>query len=107
MINDDPDIDMIIATDVIYQGSPYDKLSELVKEFFKVSSKSIEFKIIIPKQRDSLKDFLSIMKENGFNYEIEELTDPKYTLPALENVKESDKLYPGLKALDFDLYTFK
>ena len=63
--------------------------------------------IIIPKQRDCREDFLSIMRSLGFTWEIQELEGPDYRLGAFESEKESEKFYPGLKKLNFDLYTFK
>ncbi len=57
------DIDIVIATDVIYKGSPYTDLCLLLKEIS--SNRLIDIKIIIPKQRDCREDFLSIMKEKG------------------------------------------
>jgi hypothetical protein len=47
------------------------------------------------------------MKKEGFTWVVQELVDPIYTVKALENEKESNKFYPGLKELNFDLYIFK
>jgi len=48
------------------------------------------------------------MRETGgFIWNVEELEGPQYRLKALEGEKESDKYYPGLKHLNFDLFTFK
>jgi hypothetical protein len=48
------------------------------------------------------------MREEGdFEWTVQELEGPKYRLRALETDKESDKFYPGLTKLNFDLYTFK
>ena len=46
------------------------------------------------------------MKEKGFSWTETELNDELYSSKALENQKESDKFYPGLKSLNFVLYTF-
>lgn len=47
------------------------------------------------------------MKNNGFTWTTEELDDDYYKNKALESEKESDKYYPGLKQLNFILYSFK
>jgi hypothetical protein len=62
---------------------------------------------MIPKQRDCRDDFLAHMKVQGFDWAIEELIDEKYIIKVLDDEKESNKFYPGLKSLSFDLYTFK
>jgi hypothetical protein len=43
----------------------------------------------------------------GFKQTQIELDGPHYRYRAIESEKESDKYYPGLKMLNFDLYTFK
>jgi hypothetical protein len=37
---------------------------------------------------------------------VEALEGDEFKRKVIENEKESDKFYPGLKALDFDLYKF-
>ena len=46
-------------------------------------------------------------QQGGFKWRVEELEGKEYRLKALENEKESDKFYPGLLKLNFDLYSFK
>jgi hypothetical protein len=46
------------------------------------------------------------MKGFGFEWSIEELKDEKYIIKALDDEKESNKFYPGLKSLNFELFTF-
>ncbi|CDW91006.1 UNKNOWN [Stylonychia lemnae] len=97
-------IDFVIATDVIYKGSPYDHLATLL--YILAEKQNPRILIIIPRQRDCCQDFLRIMKEKGFNWTETELNDNLYSQKALENQKDSDKFYPGLKSLNFVLYTF-
>ena len=47
------------------------------------------------------------MKDRGFEWEVSELVDENYKIKALETEKDSKLYYPGLKELDFDLYSFK
>lgn len=47
------------------------------------------------------------MKAKGFSWDVRELEGPEYRLSAFDSEKDSDKFYPGLKKLNFDLYTFK
>lgn len=47
------------------------------------------------------------MKAKGFYWDVRELEGPEYRLSAFDSEKDSDKFYPGLKKLNFDLYTFK
>lgn len=47
------------------------------------------------------------MKSKGYSWDIQELEGKEYRLGAFESEKESDKFYPGLKKLNFDLYNFK
>lgn len=101
-------IDYIIATDVIYKGSPYDHLCKLIRHIADSQTQKPEILIIIPKQRDCRDDFLDIMKtKGGFDWTIQELEGDLYRLKALDNEKESDRYYPGLLKLNFDLYSFK
>jgi|LauGreDrversion4_2_1035121.scaffolds.fasta_scaffold511523_1 hypothetical protein len=67
----------------------------------------IEIKMIIPKQRDCRQDFLNTMQTYNFEATSVELEGPHYRYRALESEKESDKYYPGVKKLNFDLFTFK
>lgn len=70
--------------------------------------RSVEILIIIPKQRDCREDFLNIMRTTGgFEWTVSELTGDQYRLRALPNEKESDKFYPGITKLNFDLFSFK
>lgn len=51
---------------------------------------------------------MQIMREQGgFNYTLEELEGPIYRQKALPSEKESDKFYPGIKNLKFELFSFK
>jgi len=97
-------IDVVMATDVIYKGSPYDKLAELLEALARQHDP--EILIIIPKQRDCRDDFLRIMS-GAFQWTVTELTGKDYQMKALASEKESDKYYPGLMKLNFDLYSFK
>ena len=99
-------IDIIIATDVIYHGSPYNSLAKLMHTMA-VKDHNIDIKLIIPKQRDCKHDFLQIMQTYKFEHTETELEGPHYRYRAIESEKESDKYYPGLKKLNFDLFTFK
>lgn len=46
------------------------------------------------------------MRTKGFTWTVEELESPFYRYRALDLEKESDKYYPGLKELKFDLFSF-
>lgn len=67
----------------------------------------IDIKMIIPKQRDCKQEFLQTMQTYNFEHAEAELDGPHYRYRAIESEKESDKYYPGLKKLNFDLFTFK
>ena len=45
--------------------------------------------------------------QGGFTWTVEELEGPLYRQKALVADKESDKFYPGLNKLNFDLFSFK
>jgi hypothetical protein len=47
------------------------------------------------------------MQTYNFEATSVELEGPHYRYRALESEKESDKYYPGVKKLNFDLFTFK
>ena len=66
----DQAIDIVLATDVIYKGSPYDSLSQLLKTLA-TQFPEIKILIIIPKQRDCRDDFLRKMSEHGFEWNIQ------------------------------------
>ena len=101
----DQRVDIVIATDVIYKGSPYENLADLLLELARRNER-VRILIVIPKQREYGPDFLEKMRSRGFTWEVRELTEEVYRLKALDNQKDSDKFYPGLKELDFDIYTF-
>eukprot|EP00347_Sterkiella_histriomuscorum_P015695 403356046 len=103
--DEESSLDFIIATDVIYQGSPYPQLAQLLHKLLN-QYKNCQALIIIPDQRMCKEDFLEKMKELGFKWEVEELNEGKYLCKALDNDKESDKYYPGLTRLTFKLYKF-
>ena len=99
-------MDVVVATDVIYKGSPYESLADLILEVAR-RNEHVRILIIIPKQREYGPDFLEKMRARGFTWDVRELTEDEYKAKALDNQKESDKFYPGLKELDFDLYSFR
>ena len=47
------------------------------------------------------------MQTYHFESASQELEGPHFRYRALESEKESDKYYPGLKKLNFDLFNFK
>ena len=53
-------IDIVIATDVIYHGSPYNSLAKLMHQIA-LKDNNVDIKMIIPKQRDCRQDFLNTM----------------------------------------------
>ena len=53
-----------------------------------------------------------MMEERGFHWNVQRLEDAYFLQPALQDVKESRKMYPGLDEEDrdnltFDLFSFK
>ena len=64
---------MVVATDVIYKGSPYENLADLILEVA-IRNENVRILIIIPKQRECGPDFLDKMSARGFTWNVCELT---------------------------------
>ena len=68
---------MVIATDVVYHGSNYNKLAQLLRSL-KDRHVGCEIKVILPGDRAKGQDFLDIMNEQQFGYETQVLSDAIY-----------------------------
>ena len=81
-------IDRIIATDVIYHGSNYDRLARLLHAI-KSRFPACEINVLIPSDRIKGQDFLNIMNDLSFAYEAESFEDTSYYAPVLQDEKEA------------------
>ena len=98
-------IDRVIATDVVYDGSPYGDLAKLLRAI-KERHPQCVVNVMLPLERKKGQDFKEKMSDAGFKHTIETLSDDYYRKAPLPDAKESDKYYPGLNALTFHLYSF-
>ena len=98
-------IDRVMATDVVYDGSPYGDLAKLLHAI-KKRHPQCEINVMLPLERKKGQDFKDKMESQGFKHTVETLSDEYYRQPALPKAKESEKYYPGLSALTFHLYKF-
>ena len=99
-------IDRVMATDVVYDGSPYADLAKLLHAI-KEKHAQCEVNVMLPLERKKGQDFKDKMSGEGFKHKVQTLSDEYYRQPALPDAKESEKYYPGLSALTFHLYSFE
>ena len=96
--------DVIIASDVIYAGTPFKDLALLMD---KALNKGGEAYIMIPNERMYTPKFLEAVDEVGkFELTKIELEDPKYLVSPLKNEKEGFQHFAGLKELKFIVHKF-
>lgn len=99
------EFDIVIGSDLIYQGSPFDKLADLLSHLN--SSNPLTVLICMPEKRGCTDDFIEEMKRVGFS-------SKRYPVPielsakgVLRDKKESTKLYPGLdEAIPYNIFFF-
>lgn len=73
----------------------------MFKKFLKVGGRGI---IVIPDRKNYAELFLKEIEKDVFDFEREELTDSRYSEPALEDEKKSEDQYSLLKSLKFYVY---
>ena len=95
----------MIATDVVYHGSCYDKLAKFIRAI-KDRHAECEINVIIPEDRHKGQDFLNLMNEQSFANDYIRLDSAIYKAQVLPDAKEDRKFYPGLRELEFRLYSF-
>ena len=98
-------LDRVMATDVVYDGSPYGDLAKLLRAI-KERYPKCEINVMLPLERKMGQDFKDKMEGEGFKHTVQTLSDSFYRYQALPDRKESEKYYPGLSALTFHLYKF-
>eukprot|EP00828_Plagiopyla_frontata_P022366 TRINITY_DN2894_c0_g2_i1.p1 TRINITY_DN2894_c0_g2~~TRINITY_DN2894_c0_g2_i1.p1 ORF type:complete len:223 (-),score=69.67 TRINITY_DN2894_c0_g2_i1:34-702(-) len=96
--------DIIIGSDLIYKGCCFKELAGVIDKLLKYNGSAF---IIIPKQRQCIQEFVSALT-SLHSYEIHalELDSQIYKENALEGEGISDRVYPGIKELDFVVYEF-
>ena len=103
---------VIIGSDLVYEASPYKDLAELLGWAATNNPKLERILIVTPLQRKCNKEFLALMEEKGFSYEVTRLDDDFYHAPLFKDAKDSYKIYPGIMEgantmyTTFDLFTF-
>lgn len=99
--------DLILATDVVFDGSPYDHFVK-VCENVASRNKSLKVLVVMPSKKDrkESENFLKLMTKNGSFHHTRIDLGQKFFYKAVPDEKESDMLFPGLKAYEFDLHIF-
>lgn len=96
--------DIIIGSDLIYKGAPLKELANLLSDSLILNGQAY---ILVPSKRGALEEFLKeIEKVEKLKYEKIDLLEEKFYQSPLENEKDGDKFYPGLKELMFSVYIF-
>ena len=98
-------IDRVIATDVVYDGSPYAQLADLLRAI-KDRHSSCQIQVMLPGARGKGQDFLAHMTAKNFTHDFVLLNSSIYRQAVIGDAKESRKWYPGIEELEFRLYSF-
>lgn len=97
----DKQFDIIMGSDIVYFGCPVKDLYEVFKKFLRVGGRGI---IVIPDRKNYAQLFIKEIEKDVFDYTIEEMKDPRYSDPVLEDEKLSEQQYPLLKSIKFFAY---
>lgn len=97
--------DIIIGTELVYQGGPLKELSCIISNLLKKEG-GICY-ISMPKQRSMTGVFLDLLKENKLIIEEEQLNDDLLYKNKIINNKDEEKLFEDLKKMNIMLYKIK
>lgn len=99
--------DIIVGTELIYQGGLIEELAKLIKKILNSDGKCF---ISMPKQRSMTNKFLEYATANGLKYSVQSFNDmeckDRLFKTVMKNEKESKKLFEDLEKMNFMLYTF-
>jgi len=96
---------IIMATDIVYQGNPYDSFAKLTGLLCLLNPLLKVFVIMPTKDRSCSGHFIELMKAQEMSHQVIVLGN-QYGFKAFDDVKKSDFQYPGLHAYEFDLHVF-
>ena len=94
--------DIIIGSELIYQGGFIEELAKLISKILKDDGLCF---ISMPEERSMTKTFLGFIEENGLKWKSEYYNDEELFIPVLKNEKESKKLFENLKGMKLMIYT--
>ena len=96
--------DLVIATDVVFDGSPYTHFVNVVEQLAKINPSMIIFVIMPTRDRKCAPHFIDLMK----NFDHQQIPlGTHFNFKAIEDEKEADLLYPGLSESEFFLHIFR
>lgn len=99
--------DVVIGTELIYQGGYIEELSKLIKRVLKENGKCY---ISMPKKRSMTQKFIGYCEENGLTVKgkcFNDFGEDNLFINVLKDEKESKKLFENLKSMEIMIYTIE